>query len=140
MLVEVAEVPVDLYFANAEQLTEAIAALSSVSGSEGLALPLTPTEATRTASILHRYAAQREAAAFQAGAARERGDSTFTLEIDLPEHAGDDLDHLLELFDRIDDLCAEQDMAWPAPIAVRAFRRSTLRSLAARVREAHAQE
>lgn len=136
MLVRIPDVPVDLFFANAEQLVEAVAALSTVFGAHGDELPLTGEDVARTNEILRRYADQRQAAASQAGAARRRDEPTFVLELDFPPQAADDLDYLISLTDRIDDLCAEQDMAWPAPIAIRAFRRTTLRRLATAVREA----
>jgi hypothetical protein len=129
-------VPVDLYFANWAQLDGAVRGLWVVVGDAEHKLPLTAEDAARTEEILHTYGPQRRAGAEQAAAARARGDRTFTMELDLPERASDDLEHLLSLLDGVNRLVIEQDLALPASPEMRSFRHGLIAQIAAQLRAA----
>jgi hypothetical protein len=134
VIVRVPEVDVDLYFANAEQLGEAVQWLWVVLGDSHQELPLSAEDAARTEELLQLYAPQRRVMADQAETARTAGRRTFTVELDLPERAGADFDRLLELLDLVNELVTEQGLALPASSQIREFRQMLLGGIARQLR------
>lgn len=135
MVVTVPDVPVDVYLASWEQLDEAVRWLWVVLGDADSELPLTSDDAAETEDLLRRYAAQRSVGSAQAEAARSEGRRTFTLELELPQESGADLEHLLELLDLVDRLLVEQNLAPPASAEIRSHRRALLGQMASQVRQ-----
>lgn len=134
VLVRIPNVPVDLYFANNEQLDDAVRQLWIVIGDVDGALPVSGQDAAMTEEILRAYRPQRDRSNAQAAAARAAGAATFTIEIELPERALADLERLGGLLVRLDRLCTEQGIALPASPEIRAFRRDLLAAIADQLR------
>lgn len=133
MLVRVADIDVDLYFANAEQLGEASRWLWVVLGDADRELPLSADDAARIEDLLQDYAAQRRTANLQAQRARTAGAATFTLEIELPDRARTDVPQVIELLDRVNRMVTQEGFVMPASPEIRAFRRRLLGEIAAQV-------
>src|SRR5438270_14081723 len=102
MHVRIPDVSVELYFTSNAQLADAMRQLWIVLGDVDGTLPLSARDAADTEEILRRYRPQRNAVASNAAAAKARGDLNFTVDVDLPADAVEDLDHLLGVFDLID--------------------------------------
>lgn len=130
MLVRVPDVSVDLYFANSAQLADNLLRVWAVVRDRDGGLPLSAGDSAAIEDILHRYRSHREAVTEQASVARARGQATFTLEIDLPASAADDIAYLTRRLVRIEELSAEQGLLLPAPPEVRAFRLALFAAIA----------
>ena len=136
MLVRVPNVSVELYFANVANLADAIRHMWVVVGDVDGTLPLSAEDAAVTEELFRTYRPQGEVVAALAAAARDRGDLNFTVEVDFPLDALEHLERLLGLFDRIDQMVAEQGLAVPASRELRNFRRALVSAMADQLRAA----
>ena len=136
MLVRVLDVPVELYFQSATQLAATVTRVWGELHDPGSNLPLGPGDAAALDDLLRIYGPCRDTVAAQAGAARDVGESTFTLELELPSSAPDDIAYLTRLLIRVEQLSAEHGADLPASPEIRAFRVWLLAAIAAQLTEA----
>lgn len=129
----VPDVSIELYFESSTQLADTLARAWSELHDQvgGLALPL--GDAAAIEDILRTYRPYRDAVADQANSAKADGRSTFTLEIDLPTSAPDDVAYITRLLARIEQLCAEHGIELPATAEIRAFRLGLFAAIAAQL-------
>jgi hypothetical protein len=132
VLVRVPDLDVDLYLENVAQLADASRWLWVVVGDDHGAL--SAEGAARVEDLLQQYGSQRQAIAAAADVARAEGRRTFTLEVELPERAGADVEQLLDLIERVNRMVGEEGLAIPASPKLNAFRKSLLGEVARQLR------
>jgi hypothetical protein len=135
VLVRVRDVSVDLVFLNQRLLAETFARIWAAGGLVESHVSVAAGDVAAIEDLMRTYGPLRELVGEQADAARARGDATFTVEVDLPERARDDIAYVVRLLGRIEELGAEETAALPAPPEVREWRVQILAAIAEQLQQ-----